>query len=330
MAKTVVLNKLGGPENLEAREMATRAPGEGEAKLRVEAVGLNRAELMYMGGHYMEQPQLPSRIGYEAVGVVEEVGPGVDPSLKRKRLGTVPGYSMNKNGVLGEEAVVPAAMLAAFPEKLSPIEGAAVWMQYTTAYGALVMHGKVGPGDFVLITAASSSVGLAAIQIAKAEGATPVAATRHSKKRDELLAAGADHVIATEEEDLAAQVKEITGGKMARVIFDPVGGKFVQKLAEAAAQGGTIYEYGSLSMEPTPFPFAQAIGKGLAMQAYSLHEVTADAGEFEKAKRYIFERLEDGRFHPKIAKTFPLAEAKEAYRYMASNEQVGKVVITVP
>ncbi len=329
MAKTVFLNKVGGPENLEIKDAPTRAPGEGEAKLRVEAVGLNRAELMYMGGHYMEQPELPSRIGYEAVGIVEEVGPGVDPSLKGKRLGTVPGYSMNKNGVLGEEAVVPAAMLAAFPEKLSPAEGAAVWMQYMTAYGALVMHGKIGAGDFVLITAASSSVGLAAIQIAKAEGATAIATTRHSKKKDELLAAGADHVIATEEEDLAARVKEITGGKLARVIFDPVGGKFVEKLAAAAAQGGTIYEYGLLSMEPTPFPLMQAIGKGLRMQAYSLHEVIAQAGEFEKAKRYIFERLEDGRFHPKIAKTFSLAQTVEAYRYLASNEQIGKVVITV-
>ncbi len=330
MAKTVFLTKIGGPEGLETKDASMRAPGEGEAKLRVEAIGLNRAELMYMGGHYMEQPQLPSRIGYEAVGIVEEVGPGVDPSLKGKRMGTVPGYSMNKYGVLGEEAVVPANMLAAAPEKLSPAEGAAIWMQYMTAYGALVMHGKIGPGDFVLITAASSSVGLAAIQIAKAEGATAIATTRHSKKKQDLLDAGAEHVIATEEEDLAARVKEVTGGKLARVIFDPVGGKFVEKLAAAAAPGGTIFEYGLLSMEPTPFPLLQAMGKGLRMQAYTLHEVTANAAEFEKAKRYVTERLEDGRFHPKIAKTFPLGQVKEAYQYLASNEQIGKVVITVP
>lgn len=330
MAKTVLLNKVGGPENLAIGDAETRAPGEGEAKLRVEAVGLNRAELMYMGGHYFEQPSLPSRIGYEAVGVVEAVGPGVDGSLVGQRVGTVPGYSMNKFGVLGEEAVVPAAMLAAFPAKLSAAEGAAVWMQYLTAYGALVMHGKVGAGDFVLITAASSSVGLAAIQIAKAEGATAIATTRHSNKRDALLAEGADYVIATEEEDLAARVGEITGGKLARVVFDPVAGSFVEKLAEATAPGGTIFVYGLLSMEPTPFPLMQAMGKGLRMQAYTLHEVSRNPAEFERAKQYVRERLEDGRFHPKIAKTFPLDQSVEAYQYLASNQQIGKVVITVP
>ncbi len=330
MAKTVFLNKIGGPEDLEIKDAATRAPGEGEAKMRVEAVGLNRAELMYIGGHYFEQPKLPSRIGYEAVGVVEAVGPGGDPSLVGKRFGTVPGYSMNKNGVLGEEAIVPARMLAAVPAKLSSAEGAAVWMQYMTAYGALVMHGKVGQGDFVLITAASSSVGLAAIQIVKAEGGVAIATTRGSSKRDALLAAGADHVIATAEEDLGARVQEITGGKLARLIFDPVAGSFVEKLAEAAAPGGTIFEYGALSMEPTPFPLMQAMGKSLRMQAYTLHEVTASDEALEKGKQYVTERLEDGRFHPKIAKTFPLDQTVAAYQYLASNEQVGKVVITVP
>ena len=330
MAKTVFLNAVGGPENLGIKDAETRAPGEGEAKLRVEAVGLNRAELMYMGGHYFEQPALPSRIGYEVVGVVEAVGPGGDASLVGKRVGTVPGYSMNKFGVLGEEAVVPSAMLAAFPDKLSATEGAAVWMQYLTAYGALVMHGKVGAGDFVLITAASSSVGLAAIQIAKAEGATAIATTRHSDKREALLAEGADHVIATEEEDLAARVKEITGGKLARIVFDPVAGRFVEKLAEATAPGGTIFEYGALSMEPTPFPLMQAMGKGLRMQAYTLLGFTSNPEELERAKQYVRERLEDGRFHPKIAKTFPLEQSVEAYRYLASNQQIGKVVITVP
>ena len=330
MAKTVFFNTLGGPEVLEIKDAPTRAPGQGEAKLRVEAVGLNRAELMYMGGHYFEQPALPSRIGYEVVGIVEEVGSGVEPSYKGKRMGTVPGYSMNKNGVLGEEAVVPANMLVPVPEKLSSAEGAAVWMQYLTAYGPLVLHGKVGKGDFVLITAASSSVGLAAIQITKAQGAVSIATTRRGNKRDALLAAGADHVIATKEEDLVARVKEITSGKLARIVFDPVAGKFVETLAEATAPGGTIFEYGSLSMEPTPFPLMQSIGKGLVMRGSTLMSVVADPEVFTTAKQYVIERLEDGRFYPKISKTFPLEQSVEAYQYLASNQQVGKVVITVP
>ncbi len=329
MPKGIRFNKLGGPEVLELQDVTVRQPGEGEVKMRVEAVGLNRAESMYFHGHYMEQPQLPSGLGYEAVGVVTAVGPGGDQGTVGKRFGTVPGYSQNKFPVLAEEAVVPASSLATAPESLSAVEAAAVWMQYTTAYGALVLFGKVTKGDFVIITAASSSVGLAAIQIVKAEGGTAIATTRTSAKKEELLQLGADFVIATSEEDLPARVKEITGGSGARIIFDPVGGPYVETLAKAAATEGIIYQYGLLSMQPTPFPLMEAIGKGLSLTAYSLLQLTAKPEAFERAKRYIYERLADGRFKPKVAKTFKLAEAQEAYRYLESNQQVGKVVIEV-
>ncbi|MBE7181970.1 MAG: 4-alpha-glucanotransferase, partial [Terriglobus roseus] len=149
-------------------------PGPGEVKLKVAAVGLNRAESMYYHGQYMEQPQLPSGIGYEVVGTITAVGPDVDQGLVGKQFATIPGYSMKQYPSLAEEAVVPASYLAAVPPGLSPVEGAAVWMQYGTAYGPLVEFGKVGAGDFVIITAASSSVGLAAIQIVKAQGGDAV------------------------------------------------------------------------------------------------------------------------------------------------------------
>lgn len=213
MPKVVRFYELGGPEKLKLEDAPTQEPKQGEVRLRVQATGLNRAEASYMRGRYFEQPKLPSRIGYEAAGIVEAVGPGVDKSLVGKKVATVPGYSMNDYGVLGEEAVVPATSLGEYPEKLSPAEGAAVWMQYLTAWGALVHLGKVGAGDFALLPAASSSVGLAAIQIVKDAGGTAIAATRTSKKKKELLELGADHVIATEEEDLPARVQEITGAK---------------------------------------------------------------------------------------------------------------------
>lgn len=330
MAKAVRFQSLGGPEVLELQEVETRKPGPDEVKLRVRAVGMNRAESLYFRGHYMEQPQLPSGLGYEAVGVVEAVGPGGDQALVGKRVATVPGYSMNKYPSLGEEAIVPAANVAFAPEKLSDAEAAAVWMQYGTAYGALVFFGRITRGDYVIIPAASSSVGLAAIQIARAEGATSIATTRTAAKKQELLQLGADHVIATEEEDLPARVAEITGGEGARLIFDPVGGPFVETLAKAAASEGTIYEYGLLSGQPTTFPFAAALGKGISLTGYTLHQITRRPERFEQMKRYVVERIEDGRFVPKVAKTFPLAQVQDAYRYLESNQQVGKVVITVP
>jgi len=327
--KTIRFHRIGGPENLILEDLPSRQPEEGEVKLRVEAVGLNRAESLFYRGFYFEQPVLPSRIGYEAAGTVISVDPGVDMAWMGKKVATIPGFSQSQNGVLGEEAIVPVASLAEYPPNLSSIEAAAIWMQYLTAYGALILYGKVAPGDFVIMTAASSSVGLAAIQLVKGEGATAIATTRTSKKRNELLALGADHVIATEEEDLPKRVAEITGGKGARIIFDPVAGPYVETLAEAAAPGGTIFEYGVLSMQPTPFPVMQALRNGLSVRGYSLQELRRDPTLLKTATRYIYDRLQDGRLKPKIAKTFPLAQSSEAYQYLESNEQIGKVVITI-
>ncbi len=330
MPKIIRFHQIGGPENLKLEDAPSAQPGEGEAKLRVQAAGLNRAESMYYHGMYIEPTEVPSRIGYEVAGVVEAVGEGVDKSWVGKKVATFPGYSMHRYGGLGEEAIVPASALGEYPANLSVAQAAAIWMQYLTAYGALVPVGKVKAGDFVSITAASSSVGLAAIQITKTEGATAIAVTRTSKKRAELLALGADHVIVTDEEDYVARVQEITAGQGVRLTFDPVAGPFIEKLAAAAAIGGTIFEYGALSPEPTPFPLFSALGKSLSIRGYILTEIRRDPAGMTKAHKYVFDRLADRRFVPKIAKTFPLAQTVQAYQYLESNQQVGKIVITVP
>lgn len=203
-------------------------------------------------------------------------------------------------------------------------------MQYLTAYGALVFFGKVAAGDFVSIPAASSSVGLAAIQIVRDAGATPIAVTRKATKKEELIALGANHVIASEEEDYVARVKEITNGKGVRITFDPVAGPFVEKLAAAGSQEGIIFIYGALSMQPTPFPLFQSFRNAVSLRAYSLREITTRPERLAPAKKHVFERLADERFVPKIARTFPYEHLVEAYRYLESNQQVGKVVVTVP
>ena len=328
MPKVVRFHQVGGPEVLTFEDQPARVPQPGEVRLRVQAVGLNRAEALYMRGQYFEQPRLPSGVGYEAAGIVEAVGPDVDNAWIGKTVGTIPGFSMNNYSVLGEQAVVPVQSIAPSPEKLSPAEAASIWMQYLTAWGGLVHVGKIGEGDFVLIPAASSSVGLAALQIAKDQGAVSIATTRTSKKRDELRALGADHVIATAEEDLPLRVREITGGAGTRVIFDPVAGGFVEQLAQAAAPQGLLIIYGALSLESTPFPLRAAMAKDLTMRGYTLHEVNRDPELSRTAREYVFDRVSDGRFVSKIAKTFPFAQAADAYRYLESNQQVGKVVIT--
>jgi NADPH:quinone reductase-like Zn-dependent oxidoreductase len=327
--KIVRFHRIGGPEVLQLDEVPLPEPAAGEVRLRVKAIGLNRAEVMFRMGRYLQSPILPSKLGYEASGVVEAVGPEVDRSWIGKTVSTVPAFPATEYGVYGEVAIVPAYAIAVYPDGLSYEEGTSIWMQYLTAYGALIHQGHLAKGDFVLITAASSSVGIAAIEIAKTEGAIGIAATRTSKKKAELLALGAAHVIATEEEDLAARVSEITSGKGARIVFDPIGGKGLEALAAAAATSGIIFEYGALATGPTPFPLFSVLSKQLTVKGYVLFEVVGDPAAFPKAKQYVFDRLASGDLKPRIDKTFALAEIVEAHRYMESNAQIGKIVVTV-
>ncbi len=327
--KIVRFHKTGPAEVLQFDELPVPEPGPGEIRLRVKALGLNRAEVMFRNGQYLETPVPPSKNGYEAAGTIEAIGPGVDSDWLGKIASTVPGtFKLNDHGVYGEVAVVPLHGIAEYPPTLSYEQGASIWMQYLTAYGGLIWLGQVAKGDFVVVTAASSSVGIAAIEMIKVEGAVSIAVTRTSAKKAELFKAGADYVIVTAEEDLAARVKEITSGKGARIIFDPIGGKILDSLAAAAAPKGIIFEYGALASEPTPYPLFTALAKGLTIRAYTLFELTHDA-VFPDAKQYVFDHLASGAFRPVIAKTFRFAEIVEAHRYMESNAQIGKIVVTL-
>jgi NADPH:quinone reductase-like Zn-dependent oxidoreductase len=328
-AKIVRFHQTGPAEVLQFDELPLPEPGPGEIRLRVKALGLNRAEIMFRNGQYLETPVPPAKNGYEAAGIIEAVGPGVDSIWIGKTVSTVPGtFKLNNHGVYGEVAVVPLHGIAEYPSNLSYEEGASIWMQYLTAYGALIWLGQITKGDFVVITAASSSVGLAAIEMVKAEGAISIAVTRTAAKRDQLLKSGADHVIVTDEEDLVARVNQITSGKGARVIFDPIGGKILESLAAATASKGIIFEYGALAPEPTPYPLFTALTKYLTIRAYTLFELTPDP-VFPEAKQYIFDQLASGAFKPLIDRKFRFAEIVEAHRYMESNAQVGKIVVVL-
>jgi NADPH:quinone reductase-like Zn-dependent oxidoreductase len=184
-------------------------------------------------------------------------------------------------------------------------------------------------GDVVLIRAASSSVGLAAIQIVNMLGGVSVALTRGSSKRETLLAAGAQHVIATSEQDLVAEVRRITEGKGARIAFDPVGGPEVPKILDALSPLGIFFQYGALDVADVPVPVLSLLGKNLTIRGYQLFEITTDPERLEQAKAFIVEGLASGALKPVIAKTFTLDAIVEATRFMESNEQVGKIVVTV-
>lgn len=329
MPKIVRFYETGAAEVLKVEELPVVEPGVGEVRLAVEAIGLNRAEVMFRQGQYLETPELPSRLGYEAAGTVDAVGPGTSGIRIGDRVSTIPSFSMGTYGVYGESAIVPAYAVARYPGSLSPIEGAAIWMQYLTAFGALIEFGHVQKGAFVLITAGSSSVALAAIQIARSVGAVPVVTTRGAGKKSFLVGAGADHVIVTDEEDLVENVKSITSGKGVSLVFDPVAGPLLEKLADAAAPGATIFEYGALSPSPTSFPLFPALAKGLSVRGYTLFEVVKNQERLARGKQFIYSGLESGALKPVIDRTFPLERIVEAHRHMESNQQKGKIVVTV-
>lgn len=327
MTQVVRIHKTGGPEVLELEDTEVGQPGPGEIRIRVEAIGLNRSEAMFRAGAYLVPPKLPTLIGYEAAGTVDALGEGVQGFKSGERVCVVPSYRLGEYGVYGEKAIVPARSVIAAPPQLSPVQAASIWMQYFTAF-AIIEVAKIGIGDYVLIPAASSSVGLAAIQLANWAGAVPIAATRHSTKAAALREQGAQHVVATAESDVVQEVMRITGGKGARVVFDPVGGPQVEKLANAMAEEGILFIYGGLSGQPTPYPHWPAALKGLSLRGWVASSIWNKPERFARARELIVRGLTEGHLKPVIAKTFALGDIVEAHRYLESNQQIGKIVVT--
>jgi NADPH:quinone reductase-like Zn-dependent oxidoreductase len=187
----------------------------------------------------------------------------------------------------------------------------------------------VKAADFVIIPAASSSVGLAAIQIANYAGATPIALTRTSEKKTRLHEAGAAHVIATQEQDMVAEVMRITNGNGARVAFDPVGGPDFPKLISALTDQGIAYIYGALSEGDTPIPVLEMIRKMPTVKGYSIRLVTGDEARRKVAVEYVAKGLASGALKPIIDRIFKFDDMVEVHRYLETSGQFGKIVVTL-
>ena len=329
MSRSITFAQAGEPEVLEYRDMAVPDPGENQVRIRVKAIGINRAEAMWRRDDYIEPVSFPAGLGYEAAGIVDAVGAGVDGFAVGDAVDLIPSFSMNDYATYGELILAPDYAVVKQPEALSFVEGASVWMMFVTAYGALIEDAKVSKGDFVLIPAASSSVGLAAIQLANYAGATPIALTRTSAKRQQLLDAGAGHVIATGETDMVAEVMRITDGQGARVAFDPVGGPAFAKLLSALSFQGTIYLYGALSEEPTTLPVLEMIAKMPTIKAHNIWKTSGDAERREAAVAYILRGFESGALKPVIDRIFDFDEMVAVHRYLETNGQFGKIVVTL-
>jgi len=306
--------------------------GEREVRLRVLAFGLNRSECQLRAGTYpMMDASFPTRLGREACGIVEEIGPGVADSLIGRRVTTIPKVvDVRRYGVYGERAIVPEAALAPWPDALDAVEATAIWQQYLTAYGPLVAHTPVRAGQWVLITAAASSVGHAAIQVVNAMGGSAIATTRSADKVPGLLAAGAaEAIVIGPGTDIAKEVLARTDDAGAAMVLDPISGPGIEALTAAAAPGGTIYLYGQLDPRPTPLPLVPVMRKGLSVRGYTLWEIVLDDAALAHAQEWILTRIAAGILRPHIDCVFAFDEIVEAHRYMESNRQNGKIVVLV-
>jgi len=328
-ARIITFAETGEPDVLKIKTVEIPAPGPLEVRIRVKAMGLNRADAMFRRGQYIENPVFPARLGYEASGIVDAIGSDVSQVQVGDIVSVVPAFSLNKYATHGELIVVPAYTVEKHPETLSFEQAASLWTVYMTAYGMVVDTAKTSKGQFVVINAASSGVGLAAIQTVKAVGAVPIAITTTASKKAALISAGADHVIITSQQDVTAEILRITNGTGANTLLDAVGGELLALIIPAMAFHGKVYIYGTLSPEKTTIAAMDILSKALQVSGFLVNEVSSDEKRQRAGKDFIYSGLASGKLKPLIAKVFAFEDFVEAHKYLESNQQVGKVIVTV-
>ena len=326
MPRVVVFDEFGEPDVMHVVEEPAVEPAAGEVRVRIEAFAVNPLDQMMRSGTSPATVPLPhARLGVEGTGVADALGPGVtgleigDPVI----LTAIPDASVR--GSYAEYTTVPASQVVARPAGLAVTEAAAIWVAYSTAYGALVEKAGMRPGDHVLVTAASGGVGRAAMQIANQIGAVPIAVTRHTAKKDDLLAAGAAAVIATDEADVAEAVRRYTSGTGADIVLDVVRGPGQQDLVQAARPGATLVVAGFLDLRPTPFPS----GAPLTIFSYASFEHTLDPVVVRRMAAFLNAGVRLGALRPAVGKVFALGDVVEAHRHLEGGLHAGKIVVVV-
>jgi len=326
MPRVAVFDQTGAPDVLHLVDEPVDEPGAGEVRVRIEAVGLNRLDQMMRSGAYPRPFRLPhARLGCEGTGVVDAVGSDVDDVRVGDAVLITAVPAMDLNGTYADYTVVPRSAVVPRPAGLDVTSAAALWVAYSTAYGALVEKAGVRPGDHVLITAASSSVGLAAIQVANQIGAIPLAVTRHTAKEEALLAAGAAAVFAADRDDVVAATRAHTGGAGAEIILDSVMGPGLEQLATAATFGGTLLTVGWLDPRPAPMPMTAP----LTIHRYMSFEHVLDPVVVRRIAAFLTAGLRTGALTPTIDAVFTLDDIVDAHRHLEKGNQVGKIVVTV-
>ncbi|WP_067835716.1 zinc-dependent alcohol dehydrogenase family protein [Nocardia lijiangensis] len=326
MSRVVVFDETGAPEVLRIVDEPAGDPGAGAVRIKIEAIGINRLDQMMRAGMSPRPIRLPhARLGIEATGTIDALGSGVEGWAIGDAVIVTAVPDMDSNGTYAEHIVLPVDRIVARPAGLDATGAAALWVAYSTAYGALVEKAAMQPGHHVLITAASSAVGLAAIQIANQIGAIPLAVTRSAAKKNTLLAAGASGVIVADHDDVVEATHRYTNGAGADIVLDSVMGPGLADLANAAKRfSGTLVTVGWLDPRPAPYPASP-----ITMIRYMSFEHTLDPVIVHRITAFLTAGIRTGALRPIIDTVFTLDDIVAAHRYLEQGHHTGKIVATI-
>lgn len=322
MVRAIQIHQHCGPEDLRLEDVPSRAPGPGEVRIRVRAAAVQFADSLMISNQYQHKPPLPLIPGMEAGGEVIEVGANVAHLAPGDR---VVGYA--RFGYYTEEAVMPADHVFRMPTGMDFHQAAAFPISYGTAHVGLEYRARLKPGDVLLVNGAAGGVGIAAIEVGKALGATVIASASTTEKLDLAALHGADHLVNSSRDDVVARIRELTGG--VDVAFDPVGGDAFRAALKCINFEGRIVVVGFAGGERQLVPANHVLVKncdviGLSWSFYREKKLDID----RRAFAHLCRMYEAGQINPPVTETYPLAEAGKALRRLLDRAAMGKIVLT--
>jgi NADPH2:quinone reductase len=319
--KAMRVHKHGGPEVLTLEEIPVPEPKAGEARVKIEAIGVNYIDVYQRTGLY--PLQTPFTLGTEGAGIVDAVGPNVTEVKKGERV----GYAMIP-GSYAEYAIVPAARLVPIPPNIDARSAAALMLQGMTAHYLTHSTYPLKKGETALLHAAAGGVGLLLIQIVKQLGATVIGTVSTEAKAKLAKEMGADHLILYTQNDFLAEVKKLTDGHGVNVVYDSVGQTTFDKSLDCLRPRGYLVLFGQSSGPVPPFDPGKLAAKGsLFLTRPSLAHYTLDRAELLQRANDLFSWTASGKLKLRMEKTFRMAEAAEAHRQLEGRKTTGKVIL---
>lgn len=320
--KAIVFAETGGPEVLALADVPRPDVRPGMVLIKNHAIGVNFADTRFRQGTYAVKPKLPDTPGLEAAGVIEAVGDGVTDLRPDTRVAALASKAY------AEYCLAPASMVIPLPELVSFTDGAAFPIQVLTAYHLLHTADSTGPGRSVLVHSAAGGVGLAAVQLAKVAGARVFGTVSSDAKAGLVKECGADTIINYAREKFADEVLRLTDGRGVDLILDAVGKPTFEEGLRCLAPFGHLILYGRAGGAPDPLHVSALSPKSQKVSGFMLPAVTRGfPDKTRESAEHCFALMRAGRLKLHIGKTFPLAQAAEAQRYLESRQSTGKLIL---